>query len=208
MARYREPLCRLCRRDGEKLFLKGQRCLTDKCAIERRKYGPGQHGQRRAKLSDYAIQLKEKQKVRRSYGLMEGQFRKYFAEANRRRGVTGELLLQYLELRLDNVVHKMGLAANRNQARQLIGHGHFLVNGVKVNIPSFRVKAGDKIGVVESSKAVGCIQESLSRVSHAGVPRWLEIDVNQMQGKVLHAPARDDIQIDVKEQLIVEFYSR
>ncbi|MBF0592187.1 MAG: 30S ribosomal protein S4 [Nitrospirae bacterium] len=208
MARYREPLCRLCRRDGEKLFLKGQRCLTDKCAIERRKYGPGQHGQRRAKLSDYAIQLKEKQKVRRIYGLMEGQFRKYFAQANSKKGVTGEMLLQFLELRLDNIVHRMGFAANRNQARQLIGHGHFLVNGSKVNIPSYRLRAGDRVGVVEASKAIGCIQESVSRVTHAGVPRWLQIDPAVMEGKVLHIPSRDDIQIEVKEQLIVEFYSR
>ncbi|KJU81538.1 30S ribosomal protein S4 [Candidatus Magnetobacterium bavaricum] len=208
MARYRESLCRLCRRDGEKLFLKGQRCLTDKCSIERRKYGPGQHGQRRAKLSDFAIQLKEKQKVRRIYGVMEGQFRRYFAQADRKKGITGEMLLQFLELRLDNIVHRMGFAANRNQARQLVGHGHFLVNGVKVNIPSYRLKTGDKVSVVEASKAIGCIQESVSRTTHAGVPRWLEIDTAAMAGKVLHVPSRDDIPIEVKEQLIVEFYSR
>ncbi|MBF0566316.1 MAG: 30S ribosomal protein S4 [Nitrospirae bacterium] len=208
MARYHDPLCRLCRREGEKLFLKGERCFTDKCSIERRKYAPGQHGQRRAKLSDYGIQLKEKQKVRRIYGLMERQFRKYFAEAERRKGITGTLLLQYLELRLDNIVFRLGFASNRNQARQLITHGHLAVNGRKVNIPSFRVKVGDVVEVLENSKNIGSIAESLTRIEHTGLPGWIEVDAQNMKGKVVQLPEREDIPLVAKEQLIVEFYSR
>jgi small subunit ribosomal protein S4 len=208
MARYHDPLCRLCRRESEKLFLKGERCFTDKCAVERRKYAPGQHGQRRGKLSDYGIQLKEKQKVRRIYGLMERQFRKYFAEAERRKGITGTLLLQFLELRLDNIAFRMGFASNRNQARQLITHGHFTVNGRKVNIPSFRVKVGDIVDVVENSKTIGSIAESLTRIEHSGLPGWIEVDAENMKGKVIQLPEREDIPLVAKEQLIVEFYSR
>lgn len=208
MARYHDPLCRLCRREGEKLFLKGERCFTDKCSIERRKYAPGQHGQRRAKLSDYGIQLKEKQKVRRIYGLMERQFRKYFAEAERKKGITGTLLLRFLELRLDNIVFRLGFGSNRNQARQLITHGHMTVNGRKVNIPSFRVKVGDVVEVLESSKNIGSIAESLTRIEHAGLPGWIEVDAQNMKGKVVQLPEREDIPLVAKEQLIVEFYSR
>jgi small subunit ribosomal protein S4 len=208
MARYREALCKLCRRDGEKLFLKGARCTTDKCAIDKRKYPPGQHGQRRGKLSDYAVQLKEKQKVKRIYGLLEKQFSKYFKEAEKKRGITGELLLQILELRLDNIVYRIGFTSNRNQARQLVLHGHFRINGKKVNIPSYRVKVGDVIAVHEPSKNIGVFGENLQRQQHEGVPSWLEVDFAGFKGKVLHVPGRDDIPLTAKEQLIVEFYSR
>ncbi|MBF0568422.1 30S ribosomal protein S4 [Candidatus Magnetominusculus dajiuhuensis] len=208
MARYRDALCKLCRRDGEKLFLKGVRCTTDKCAIDKRKYPPGQHGQRRGKLSDYAVQLKEKQKVKRIYGLLEKQFSKYFKEAEKKRGITGELLLQYLERRLDNIVYRIGFTSNRNQARQLVLHGHFRVNGKKVNIPSYSVKVGDVIEVHEASKKLSVFGENLQRQQHEGVLSWLEVDFIGFKGKVLHVPGRDDIPLAAKEQLIVEFYSR
>ncbi|MBF0516103.1 MAG: 30S ribosomal protein S4 [Nitrospirae bacterium] len=208
MARYRDALCKLCRRDGEKLFLKGSRCTTDKCAIDKRKYPPGQHGQRRGKLSDYAVQLKEKQKVKRIYGLLEKQFSKYFKEAEKKRGITGELLLQFLERRLDNIVYRMGFTSNRNQARQLVLHGHFRVNSKKVNIPSYNVKVGDEISVHESSKKLSVFGENLQRQQHEGVLSWLEVDFAGLKGKILHVPSRDDIPLAAKEQLIVEFYSR
>lgn len=208
MARYRDALCKLCRRDGEKLFLKGTRCTTDKCAIDKRKYPPGQHGQRRGKLSDYAVQLKEKQKVKRIYGLLEKQFSKYFKEAEKKRGITGELLLQYLERRLDNIVYRIGFTSNRNQARQLVIHGHFRVNGKKVNIPSYNVKAGDVIAVHELSRKLSVFSENLQRQQHEGVLSWLEVNFTDFNGKVLHLPGRDDIPLAAKEQLIVEFYSR
>lgn len=208
MARYRGALCRFCRREGEKLHFKGVRCATDKCSIERRKYAPGQHGQRRGKLSDYAIQLREKQKVKRMYGVLERQFRKYFHIAERKKGITGELLLQFLELRLDNVVFRLGFASNRNQARQLVSHCHVKVNGKEVNIPSYGLRAGDSVEIAEGSKKMGFIAENLTRIEHAGAPAWLEIDVAAFKGKVLHVPSREDIPLVAREQLIVELYSK
>ena len=208
MARYREALCRLCRREGQKLFLKGDRCYTDKCAFERRKYPPGQHGTARTKISDYGLQLREKQKVKRIYGVLERQFRKYFKEAQKRKGVTGELLLQFLERRLDNVVYRLGFAVNRRQARQLVNHGHILVNGRRVNIPSYRVKEGDIIEVKEESRKIPFIDENLSKVEHRGVPEWLELNAEAYRGKVLSLPTREQIPLDVKEHLIVELYSK
>ena len=208
MARYTDALCRLCRREGEKLFLKGDRCFTDKCAFERRKYIPGQHGARRTKISDYGIQLREKQKVKRMYGVLERQFRKYFREAQKRKGVTGELLLQYLELRLDNIVYRLGFASNRRQARQLVNHGHILVNGRVTDIPSFRVKVGDVIEVKEASREIPLVQESLSKVEHRGLPEWLELDAGNFRGKLLAIPSREEIPLTVKESLIVELYSK
>ncbi len=208
MARYRAARCKLCRREGSKLFLKGDRCYTDKCAIEKRKYPPGQHGQRRGKLSDYAIQLREKQKVKRTYGLLERQFRKYYIEAEKKKGVTGEKLLQFLELRLDNIVYRLGLAANRSQARQLITHGHFSVNSRKVNIPSYRVKTDDKVEVIESSKKLTCFQDNIVKIEQRGVPEWLEVDTSSLKGAILQIPARNEIPLDAQEQLIVELYSK
>lgn len=209
MARYREALCRVCRREGEKLFLKGDRCFTEKCGVERRKYPPGQHGQRRAKLSDYAIQLRAKQKVRSSYGLlMERQFRKYFGMAEKHKGVTGEVLLQLLERRLDNMVYRMGFAANRRQARQLIGHGFFRVNGREVNIPSYLVKVGDLVEVNEKGRKLGSVEDSLSKAMHRGLPDWIELDSENFRGTVSRIPSREEIAMPVQEQLIVELYSK
>lgn len=209
MARYRDSLCRLCRREGDKLFLKADRCYTDKCSIERRKYAPGQHGAGRfKKISDYGVQLREKQKVKRIYGVLERPFRRYFAEAQRKQGVTGDLLLQFLELRLDNVVYRLGFASNRRQARQFINHGHVKVNGRRTDIPSFRVKAGDVVEVKESSRSVPLVQESISKVEQRGLPVWLELDAEKFSGKLLNAPSRDEIPLDVKEHLIIELYSK
>lgn len=208
MSRYIGAVCRVCRRAGEKLFFKGDRCFTEKCGVERRKYPPGQHGQSRGKLSDYGVQLMEKQKVRKPYGLVETQFRRYFHEAERRKGITGETLLQLLECRLDNVVYKMGFSANRRQARQLISHGHFMVNGKPVNIPSYIVKAGDVLEVRESSRDIQSIQENMAKAEHRGLPTWLEMDAANFKGKVLHVPSREEIQLPVQEQLIVELYSK
>jgi small subunit ribosomal protein S4 len=210
VSRYIGAVCRLCRRSGEKLYFKGDRCYTEKCAIERRKYPPGQHGQGRGKLSDYGVQLMQKQKVRRPYGLAERQFRKYFQEAERRKGVTGEVLLQLLECRLDNIVSRMGFSGNKRQARQLISHGHFLVNGKPVNIPSYTVKAGDIVEVKESSREMNAVRESLDKVVHRGLPTWIEMDFEKFKGKVLQIPSREEIQLpfEVQEQLIVELYSR
>lgn len=208
MARYRGALCRICRRETEKLFLKGDRCYTEKCSVERRQYPPGQHGQRRGKLSDYGIQLREKQKVRRTYGILEKQFRIYFERAASKKGVTGELLLQLLETRLDNVVYRVGFAPNRVSARQLVTHGHFLVNGKKVNIPSFRLNVGDVIELREGSRELAIVNDSLTKVEHRGVPSWLELDTKNFKGKVLQIPAREDIQLTAQEQLIVELYSK
>lgn len=209
MARYREALCRVCRREGEKLFLKGDRCFTEKCGVERRKYPPGQHGQRRAKLSDYAIQLRAKQKVRSSYGLlMERQFRKYFGMAEKHKGVTGEVLLQLLERRLDNMVYRMGFAANRRQARQLIGHGFFRVNGREVNIPSYLVKVGDVVEVNEKGRKLGSVEDSISKAMHRGLPAWIELDSENFRGTVSRIPSREEIAMPVQEQLIVELYSK
>lgn len=210
MARYIGAVCRICRRTGEKLYFKGDRCYTEKCGIERRKYPPGQHGQGRGKLSDYGVQLMEKQKARKPYGLGEKQFRRYFREAERQKGVTGEVLLQLLELRLDNIVHRTGFSASKRQARQLIGHGHFMVNGKRVNIPSFELKPGDVIEVKESSRDISAIRESLERIEHRGIPSWIEIDPASFRGKVLNVPSREDMQLsfEVQEQLIVELYSK
>lgn len=208
MARYTGAQCRLCRRETEKLFLKGDRCYTEKCAVERRQYPPGQHGQRRGKLSDYGVQLREKQKVRNTYSVLERQFRKYFQRAERKKGVTGEVLLQLLETRLDNVVYRMGFAPNRNSARQLVGHRHFFVNGKQVSIPSYNVQVGDVVEVGASSRDIEIIKDSISRAEQRGVPSWVEIDFQNFRGKVVQIPAREDIQLTAQEQLIVELYSK
>jgi small subunit ribosomal protein S4 len=208
MARYREALCRLCRREGEKLFLKGYRCFTEKCAVERRKYPPGQHGQRRTKHSEYALQLREKQKVRNSYCVLEKQFKKYFSMAERTKGVTGEVLLQLLERRLDNVVYRMGFAANRRQARQLVGHRFFAVNGKIVNIPSYLVRAGDVVEVRERGRKIPSINDNLSKAVHRGIPEWVELDSKSFNGKFVRIPTREEIAIPAQEQLIVELYSK
>ncbi len=208
MARYRDALCRLCRREGEKLFLKGDRCYTDKCAVERRKYAPGQHGQRRRKLSDYALQLREKQKAKETYGLLESQFKKYFYMADKKTGITGSRLLQLLESRLDNVVYRLGFASNRRQARQLVLHGHISVNDKRVNIPSYLIRPGDLIGLKEVSKKLVVIEENMSKMEHRGLPSWLEMDTGNLTGKILHYPTRDEIEMPIREQLIVELYSK
>jgi len=209
LARYRGPVCRLCRREGMKLFLKGERCYKEKCAIERRNAPPGQHGAaRRRKVRAYGLQLREKQKLRRVYGLLEGQFRRTFSEASRRKGVTGESLLQYLELRLDNVVYSLGFATSRNQARQLVRHGHIDVNGRRVNIPSFRVRPGLEISVREKSRKNEQIKEAIEFAQGRGVPAWLELDGDAFQGKVIELPVREDIRFPIQEQLVVELYSR
>jgi small subunit ribosomal protein S4 len=208
VARYREALCRICRREGEKLFLKGDRCYSEKCAVERRKYPPGQHGQGYRKLSDYGVQLREKQKVRKIYGLLERQFRRYFYEAERRKGITGEILLQLVESRLDNIVYRMGFAPNRRRARQLISHGHIVVNGKEINLPSYQVKEGDSVSVKDSSRDMPEIIDSLSKVEHRGIPAWVEVDSVNHTGKVLRIPSRDEIQLPIQEQLIVELYSK
>jgi small subunit ribosomal protein S4 len=208
MARYTGPVCRICRRHGLKLFLKGERCFGPKCAIERRNFPPGDHGQRRRKLSEYANQLKEKQKSRYIYGVLERQFRKHFAAADRRQGVTGANLLRVLESRLDNVVYRLGFADSRRQARQLVRHGHFALNGRRTDIPSALVKAGDAVSVMAKARQLEyfkIVQEGLARKS---VPAWLELDVASMGGRVVNLPARDEIEVPVNEQLVVEFYSR
>ncbi len=208
MARYTGPLCRLCRREGEKLFLKGTRCFTEKCGVERRKYPPGQHGQGRGKLSDYGMQLREKQKVRRVYWIMEDQFRNYFEKASRLKGITGVVLLQLLERRLDNVVYRMGFALNRRESRQLVRHGHFIVNGKKVDIPSYILKDGEIVAVAEKSRELQAITESLSIAEQRGFPEWVEVDTKSLTGKFTRVPSRDEIQLPVQEQLIVELYSK
>ncbi len=208
MARYREALCRLCRREAEKLFLKGDRCYTEKCAIERRKYAPGQHGQRRKKMSDYALQLREKQKAKETYGVLENQFKIYYYKAEKQLGVTGNNLIQLLERRIDNIVYRLGFASNRRQARQLVLHGHFTVNDKRVNIPSYSVRTNDVIGVKVGSEKLVVIEENISRLEHKGIPGWVEMDVKTLKGKVLHYPERDEIELPVKEQLIIELYSK
>jgi small subunit ribosomal protein S4 len=208
VARYRDALCRLCRREGDKLFLKGDRCYTDKCAIERRKYAPGQHGQRRKKLSDYALQLREKQKAKETYGVLERQFKRYYFMADKKKGVTGSNLLQLLERRLDNIVYRLGFASNRRQARQLVLHGHFTVNEKRVNIPSCLVITGDSIGLREKSKKLSTIEENISKMEHRGLPSWVEMDVSSLTGKILNYPSREEIDLPVQEQLIVELYSK
>jgi small subunit ribosomal protein S4 len=209
MARYIGPVCRLCRREGMKLFLKGERCYTEKCAIEKRNLPPGQHGKsRKAKLVGYGVQLREKQKVKRIYGVLENQFRRYFETAARHRGVTGVMLLQALELRLDNVVYRMGLATSRPQARQLVRHGHFLVNGKKVDIPSYAVRAGDELRVRPGSVKNAVIQHAIEEVKGRGVPEWLQLDGEKVGGRVVSVPTREQINLPVQEQLIVELYSK
>lgn len=207
MARYTGPVCRLCRREGTKLYLKGEKCFTEKCPVARRPFPPGQHGQGRKKLSEYGVQLREKQKVRRTYGVLEGQFSRYFSKASRKTGVTGITLLHLLERRLDNVIYRMGLASSRAEARQLVRHGHFTVNGRKVDIPSFSAKPGDVIQVRESSRAKGHFKEVRENPGH-GVPAWLEVDLEQLKGTVLRLPNREEIDVPVQEHLVVELYSR
>ena len=209
MARYTGASCRQCRRENLKLFLKGDRCYSDKCSFERRAYAPGQHGQARfRKVSDYAVQLREKQKVRRIYGMLEGQFRRYFEMADAAKGVTGETLLMFLERRLDNTLFRLGFANSRNQARQIVRHSHVLVNGRKVNIPSFLVSVGDIITLKEKSKKNQGINDSLDAVARRGVPSWLELDRDKMQGSVKSMPERQEITMPIQEQLIVELYSK
>jgi len=208
MARYTDSVCRLCRREGEKLFLKGDRCYSAKCSVERRAYAPGQHGQgRRGKPSEYGIQLRETQKVRRIYGVQEKQFRSYFDKANRQKGMTGENLLRLLERRLDNVVFQLGFATSRPEARQLVRHGHFTVNGRRVNIPSFLVRVGDVIAVKEASKSSPRIKEILSNLDRTP-PKWMSLDTNAATGTIIALPDREDIQLPIQEHLIVEKYSR
>ncbi|NLB78761.1 MAG: 30S ribosomal protein S4 [Clostridiaceae bacterium] len=208
MARYTDASCKLCRREGQKLFLKGERCYTNKCAIGRRPYAPGQHGAQRKKLSEYGIQLREKQKAKRFYGLLESQFRKYFEIANRKKGVTGENLLQLLESRLDNVVYRLGFGSTRAESRQLVTHGHFTVNGKKLNIPSYIVKVGDTVDVSEKGKKSVRFKEILDITGSKVVPKWLEVDQENLKGKVVALPAREDIDLNVQEHLIVELYSK
>jgi small subunit ribosomal protein S4 len=207
MARYRDAKCRLCRREGMKLFLKGARCFTDKCAIERRNYPPGQHGLNRGKLTPYGVQLREKQKAKRIYGVLESQFRGYFEFAERQKGATGENLLKLLELRLDNVVYRLGFAASRREARQMVAHGHFQVNGRKVTVPSYLVKIGEVIQLRPNSKQVPRVDDNLN-AGRGQIPPWLEVEPEARRGTVRSVPLRDDIQIQVSEQLIVELYSK
>jgi len=208
LARYKESVCRLCRREGLKLFLKGDRCYGEKCAFERRGYAPGDHGQIRKKYSDYGVQLREKQKLKRMYGLLERQFRSYFEKADRQKGITGTNLLLYLERRLDNMVFRMGFANSRTEARQLVRHNHFLVNGKPVNIPSYLVNVGGEIQVREKSRKVERIREAMEIVARRGIPQWLELDKNNFSGVVKALPAREELVMPVQEQLIVELYSK
>ncbi len=209
MARYRGAVCRQCRREKLKLFLKGDRCYTDKCSFERRSFPPGQHGQARMrKISDYAIQLREKQKVRRMYGMLEGQFKKYFVMAERSKGVTGENLLMLLERRLDNTLYRLGFASSRSQARQIVRHNHILINGKKVNIPSYLVSVSDEIVLKEQSRKIESINDSLEAMVRRGVPSWLELDKDNYKGVVKALPDRQEITMPIQEQLIVELYSK
>lgn len=210
MASEGNAVCRLCRREGVKLYLKGDKCYSRKCPVEKRAYPPGQHGQggMRRKLSDYGVQLREKQKMRRVYGVREGQFRIYVKEATRRTGVTGENLLQLLEMRLDNVVYRLGLATSRAQARQFVNHGHIQVNGRRVDIPSYQVRPNDAVEVVESARKIPPLVGAVEASGGRALPTWLQFDANQFRGSVMSAPTRDEIDTDVQESLIVEFYSR
>lgn len=208
MARNIGAACRLCRREGLQLFLKGERCFKDKCAIKRRNYPPGQHGKRRVKLQGYGLQLREKQKVKRIYGILERQFRLYFHRASARKGVTGENMLSFLERRLDNVVYRLGFAASRAQARQLVNHGHFTVAGRKVDIPSFQVCKGDVIDLREHSRKNATIQGNLDTAQGRGIPAWLELEPGAFRGRVVALPRREDIQMPIQENLIVELYSK
>ena len=208
MARHNGPVCRLCRREGLKLFLKGDRCFKEKCAFERRGYPPGQHGRRRSKIQGYGIQLREKQKVKRMYGVLERQFRNYFKKAASTRGITGESLLQMLERRMDNVVYRLGFASSRAMARQLVAHGHFQVDGRKVDIPSALVKEGAVITLRESSRKNEAIRICLDTAAGRGVPSWLELDSQAFKGTVKQLPSREEITMPIQEQLIVELYSK
>ncbi|MGH7993833.1 MAG: 30S ribosomal protein S4 [Limisphaerales bacterium] len=209
MARYKDAVCRLCRREGLKLFLKGTKCFSDKCPIEKRNFAPGQHGKdRKAKIVGYGLQLREKQKAKRIYFTQEGQFRNYFEKAARTKGVTGEVLLQQLERRLDSVVLRMGFGISRRQARQLVRHGHVVVNGRKVNIPSYQVAVGEEIAIREASRKLPILEQAKEFAGHANPPNWIEIDRDNMKGRVTALPKREDIQLPVNEQLIVELYSK
>ncbi|NMP37809.1 MAG: 30S ribosomal protein S4 [Clostridiales bacterium] len=208
MARYTGAVCKLCRREGQKLFLKGGRCYTNKCAIERRAYAPGQHGQSRKKTSEYGLQLREKQKARRYYGIQEGQFHKYFLMAERRQGVTGENLLRICESRLDNIVYLVGFASSRAEARQLVTHGHFKVNGRKVDIPSYLVKPGDVVTIKDKSKESDSFKNIIELNGSRPVPQWLDVNREALEAKVVNLPERDQIDAPVEEHLIVEFYSK
>ncbi len=208
MARYTGPSCRLCRREGKKLFLKGDRCMSDKCAVVKRNSAPGQHGTSRKKVEEYGRQLREKQTARRYYGVLEKQFKKYYVAAEKKPGITGENLLAILETRLDNVVYRMGMASSHKEARQLVLHAHFRLNGKKVNIPSMLVKPGDVITLREASRESSKIKELIERMQTAVIPKWLDVDRTNVVAKVVSAPAREDIDFDFNEQLIVELYSK
>lgn len=209
MARYREAVCRLCRREGIKLFLKGQRCLTDKCEIEKRNFAPGQHGKsRRPKIVGYGLQLREKQKLRRLYGILEDQFRAYFEKAVRTKGMTGENLLMMLERRLDNTVYRLGLASSRPAARQLVRHGHIEVSGRKVNIPSFVVTPGQEIAIRESSRNLDSVRRALDLSGGRNIPAWLQLDRDALKAKVISLPKREDVNFPIQEQMVVELYSK
>jgi small subunit ribosomal protein S4 len=209
LARNLDPKCKQCRREGEKLFLKGEKCFTDKCGIEKRSYPPGQHGQRRGgRLSDYGVQLREKQKLRKIYGILEKQFRSYYAEADRLKGVTGENLLQLLESRLDNVVYRMGIGVSRSESRQLVRHNSITVNGNRVNIPSYQVKPGDQVAVAEASKNQLRVKAASEAAEERGFPEWVEVDIKKLTGTFNHKPQRDDLPPTINESLIVELYSK
>jgi small subunit ribosomal protein S4 len=209
LARYTDAVCRLCRRDGMKLFLKGAKCFSEKCPIEKRNFAPGQHGKdRKAKIVGYGLQLREKQKAKRIFFVQEGQFRNYFEKASRAKGVTGEKLLQQLERRLDNVVLRLGFAQSRRQARQLVRHGHVQVNGRKVNIPSFQTSAGDEVAIRENSRKLVMLEQAKEFAGHQQMPTWLEVDRDNLKGRVLSLPKREDINLPINEQLIVELYSK
>jgi small subunit ribosomal protein S4 len=208
MARYTDPVCRICRREGAKLFLKGTRCYTKKCSFERRPSPPGQHAVRRRKVGDFGLQLREKQKIRRTYSVLERQFKGYFDEASSIPGVTGENLLRMLELRLDNVIYRMGFASSRAQARQFVGHGHFAVNGRASNIPSLQLKPGDRVEVRETHRTREPFKEAGDQIRGRQVPEWLSVDPAKLSGQILTAPRRDQMPLDLNEQLVVEYYSR
>jgi len=208
MARYTDSVCRQCRREGMKLFLKGDRCFTDKCAFERRSYAPGQHGQMRKKHSEYGIQLREKQRAKLMYGVLERQFRRYFHMADQMKGITGDNLLLILERRLDNMVYRMGFARSRAQARQLVKHSHFLVNGRKTSIPSYLVRQGDTIAVVEKSRKLSAVTEAMEGVERRGIPEWLSLEKENFSGKIVAYPSREQLALPINEQLIVELYSK
>jgi len=208
LSRYRGSVCRQCRRENIKLFLKGDRCFSDKCSFDRRGYPPGDHGQKRSKLSDYGMQLREKQKIRRIYGLSEKQFRITFKKADKQRGITGSNLLSMLELRLDNAIFRLGFANSRNQGRHFVRHNHFTVNGKKVNIPSYQVKKGDVIELKEKARNIQAINDSLEAIVRRGMPQWLQIDKDNFKGQILNLPNREDITLPIQEQLVVELYSK